>query len=332
MATSLRTLRVTATDPVRPYRIGARVARTLPRPIAFGLARVIGWVASRRASRGRAQMVRHLRRATGRDIQPNDPLVSAAFASYARYWCESFRLPGSPAAVFDTGMSIEGAEHLEAAMAKGRGVILVLAHLGGWELGGCWLALAGYRLVAVVEALEPPAVFAWFAALRSALGMEVIPADADAGRRISAALRDAKLVVLPSDRDITGGGVVVPFLGEPTRMPAGAATLALRTGAVIVPVCVPYERDGRVRAIVSPALDSARTPGRLRDDVVRITAEIAAALEPGLRTWPQHWHLLQPNWPSDPGYRWDVSDSEAAAATAVRAAIDARRDHPSVAR
>ena len=113
------------------------------------------------------------------------------------------------------------------------------------------------------------------------------------------ALRDNEVVCLLSDRDLTGDGIEVEFFGERTTLPGGPATLALRSGAPLVPVAVllPDHGDSRVRhprpARHHPAgAGSATTsPGSPRTSPTRF--------EDLIRVAPEHWHLLQPNWPSD---------------------------------
>jgi phosphatidylinositol dimannoside acyltransferase len=149
----------------------------------------------------------------------------------------------------------------------------------------------------VVEPLRPPALFEWFVGFRESLGMEVIPLGPDAGARVASAVRAGRITCLLCDRQIGDGGVDVEFFGERTRLPAGPATLAMRTGAALIPVACYFEGDG-VHALVRPPLDTARQ-GRIRDDVVRVTRALAGELEVLIRTAPTQWHLLQPNWPSD---------------------------------
>ena len=117
------------------------------------------------------------------------------------------------------------------------------------------------------------------------------------------ALRNNEVVCLLSDRDIQGGGIEVEFFGERTTLPAGPATLGLRAGAPILPVAVYFTRrvNGH-HAIVRPPLDAERR-GKLREDVTRLTQDLAHELEYLIRRAPEQWHLFQPNWPSDPGYR-----------------------------
>jgi KDO2-lipid IV(A) lauroyltransferase len=247
----------------------------------------------------RRQVERNLRRVTG---SASRRAVRQTFQSYARYWVESFRLPGTPADVLAQGMLSEGFEHLEEAVAGGRGVIVALPHLGGWEWAGFWVTESRHHKVSVVvEPLEPPEVFDWFADLRRQFGMHVIPLGPKAGGEVLRALASGQVLCLLCDRDLDGSGVEVEFFGERTTLPGGPATLALRTGAPLLPAAV-YYRDGKHLACIRPPLPVERQ-GRLRDDVARVTQALVHELEALIRTAPEQWHLMQPNWPSDPGYR-----------------------------
>ena len=249
---------------------------------------------------GRRRMAaRNLRRAdpTLRGLRL-DRAVSRLFESYGRYWVESFRLPGMSLQEIEEGFTAEGMEHIDAAREKGTGAIMALPHLGGWEWAGFWLTrVRGIPVTAVVEQLEPPDLFEWFVELRRSIGMEVVPLGPEAGKATIRALKNNDLLALLCDRDLTGDGVEVEFFGERTTLPAGPAVLALRTGAPIHPTAI-YFRGKRRHGVVRPALDTSRQ-GALRDDMARITQDIAYALEGLIREAPEQWHLLQPNWPSD---------------------------------
>jgi KDO2-lipid IV(A) lauroyltransferase len=149
----------------------------------------------------------------------------------------------------------------------------------------------------VVEALEPHDLYEWFRELRESFGLHVVALGPGAGTQVLEALRQNHILVLLSDRDIGGGGVDVEFLGERTTLPAGPATLAIRTGAPLFPSAVYAEGDRRV-GVIRPALDTTRR-GKLRDDVQRVTQDLADELGALIRRAPEQWHLLQPNWPSD---------------------------------
>jgi KDO2-lipid IV(A) lauroyltransferase len=111
------------------------------------------------------------------------------------------------------------------------------------------------------------------------------------------ALKNNELLCLLSDRDVGAAGVEVSFFGETTTLPAGAATLAIRTGAPIIPVGAYYRGDLH-HGVVRPPIPVERT-GRLREDVGRVTQLVANELEGLIRKAPEQWHLMQPNWPSD---------------------------------
>ena len=127
-------------------------------------------------------------------------------------------------------------------------------------------------MTVVVEPLEPPEVFEWFAGLRASLGMTVVPLGPAAGNAVLRALRNNEVVCLLSDRDLGGGGLEVAFFGEVTRLPAGPATLALRTGAPVLPTAVYFTgADGHL-GVVRPPLVVERT---------RQAARRPRALHPG---------------------------------------------------
>jgi len=261
------------------YRLAAVAARTLPGVATRALSPALGFGANVVSGDRRDMITRHLRRAdpTLRGTRLRRA-VQESFDSYARYWLESFRLPYLTASAVDRGMRTEGYENIPEGLAKGNGVILALPHLGGWEWAGRWLADLGHGITVVVERLDPPELFDWFTDLRSKLGMKVVPLGPSAGREVIAALKRNDIVCLLCDRDIQRNGVEVEFFGETTTLPAGPVTVAMRTGAPILPTAV-YFAD--------------RSTGHLG---------LAHELEYLVRRAPQQWHMFQPNWPSDPGY------------------------------
>src|SRR6202034_1674830 len=193
---------------------------------------------------------------------------------------------------------LSGHEHLRAAMDRGRGIVMALPHVGSWEWGGYWLGLEGMPMTAVVERLEAEELFEWFVGQRAAMGLTAVPLGDGSSSALLRALKDNKIAGLVSDRDLVGNGVEVEFFGEKTTLPAGAATLSLRTGAPLLPVVV-YSGPGNWHTgVVHPPLDTTRT-GSLRADVVRLTQELAVVFERFIRAHPEQWHLYQPNWPSD---------------------------------
>jgi phosphatidylinositol dimannoside acyltransferase len=293
-------------DVVTPaYRGAYAIAQVLPSSVIDVLAPGVAGLAAWRPGDQRAMVERHQRRVDpglgGAELQRR---VREVFRSYGRYYGESFRLPTIGAEELDRGLSREGFEHVEESLARGVGPMLLLPHLGSWEWCAYWLTrVRKVPVTAVVERVEPPALFDWFVEFRERIGMEIVPLGPDAGRSIVRAIKEPHVIALLCDRDIAGGGTEVTFFGERTTLPSGPAVLALRTGAPLIPTGVYDQGGGRHHAVLRPPI-SAERRGSFRDDVARITQAMADELEGLIRRAPEQWHLLQPNWPSDrPGAR-----------------------------
>jgi KDO2-lipid IV(A) lauroyltransferase len=282
------------------YKTAALAAKYLPEAVAAGLASAVG-VAS-------AQAMRQRRAVVARNLTRIDPTlrgvrlerkIRATFDSYARYWVESFRIPYLSTAEVDAGFAFQGYGQVPLALLEGRGAIVALPHLGGWEWGGRWLVDRGHDVSVVVEPIEPPELFEFFVDFRRSLGMNIIKLGPGSASAITRALGDNHVVCLVCDRDIQGGGVEVEFFGERTTLPAGPAMLALRTGAPLFPTAIYFtdRRNGHL-ADVRAALPMART-GRLREDIERATQALAREFESLIRRAPEQWHMMQPNWPAD---------------------------------
>ncbi len=282
------------------YRGAAAVANAVPESVGYPIAKTAARALAPFVGERRRLVARNLQRATdgaltGRAL---DRAVSDTFASYGRYWLELFRLSRDMQQSVEPRFSSRGFEHIANARAEGGGVILALPHLGGFDFAAGWLAGRGVAPTVVVEPVEPPELFEWFTSVRAAIGMEVVPLGPEAGRAILRALKGNRVVCLLSDRDLAGDGVPVDFFGERTTMPGGPATLALRTGAPLLAVGTYFRPNGRHFAQIGPPVPVQRE-GRLRDDVSRITQELARRFEELIRMAPEQWHLMQPNWPSD---------------------------------
>ena len=296
---------------VGSYKLGSFLSRGVPGFLSGTVGSAIGLTAAIGMRNKRKMVERHMRRvrpqASSIEIRR---LTQQVFDSYARYYIESFRLPTLSSEQVASTMTCEGYhENMLPALERGHGVILALPHLGGWEWAGRWAADLGNKMTVVVEPIEPPELFEWFAELRRKFGMTVIPLGPEAGPAVLKSLRNNEVLCLLSDRDITGGGIEVEFFGEQTTLPAGPATLALRTGAALLPTAAYFTDRGVGHHGVIGAPMNCERRGKLREDVQRITQDLAYELEKLISRAPEQWHLLQPNWPSDPGYGNDHRDT-----------------------
>jgi lauroyl/myristoyl acyltransferase len=288
--------------PYYAYRAGAGLARLLPEPVGAALARGATRIGSGLMTERRKQVARNLRRVHGPGFSGPElhRAVAATFDSYGRYFYELFRLPTYEPEWIESHFRCPGIEHIAAGVAEGRGAVLALPHLGNWDFAGAWLALQGYRVTVVAEPVEPPELFDWFVETRARLGMRVVPLGPAAGTEVLKAVHANEVVCLLADRDLTGDGVEVEFFGERTTLPGGPALVALRGGAPLLPAGCYFRDHGSHETTILPPVPTARS-GRIRDDLARVTQDLAHRFEDLIRVAPTHWHLLQPNWPSDRG-------------------------------
>ena len=281
------------------FKTVAGAMRLAPNNVVAATTRAI-WSSAAKIDTARADMVKRHQLRVRPDLTPDelDAAVKNVFATYARYYSDTARLQGLAPTLVDNGFSYEGFEHIENGHAAGKGVILVLPHIGGWEWAGSWLTkVPGYEVTAVVEPIPNEELREWMGTIRETIGMDIVPLGPEVGSVSLRALREGQILCLMSDRNIGDGGIVVDFFGEKTELPGGPATLALRTGAAIVPVAV-FHHDDKSHAVVLPPVPAERE-GRMRADVARITQDIAHRLEHLIRINPEQWIVMQPNWPSD---------------------------------
>lgn len=272
-------------------------ARLAPEPVAFALAAAAGAVAARTQHATRAQLRDNLSRVVAADQL--DATVDAAFASYARYWVEAFRAAGLPADEVHERTTTSGLDRLDALLDDGRGGIVLLAHHGSWDVAARWAETHGYHLAVVAEVIRPRRLFARFVGLREQMGLEVVPlmprdktSNRSVATRLSTVLDANHLVGLLTDRDLTGSAPLVDFFGQPCHVPVGAAVLARRTGAPIIPTTMLQRPDRRWHLQVLE-------PRYLHETTVRDGhRQVALALEDLIRLDPAQWHALQPIWPT----------------------------------
>jgi KDO2-lipid IV(A) lauroyltransferase len=244
------------------------------------------WLGAAMGGRHVATLRSNLSLATG--VPASDALLRAALRSYLRTFWEVLALPGWGTTATVARVRTEGEENLRTAHA-GPGCVVALPHSGNWDLAGAWACATGMSVTTVAERLSD-AEFASFVAFRERLGMEV-HSHRDPGTigALAAALRRGRLVCLVADRDLDGHGVPVRWRGHPVTMPAGAAMVARRSGAVLLPAVCSYEGAGMVIRFGEPVQPR---PGR--DGLVAMMQEVADFFATQIAAAPQDWHMLQP--------------------------------------
>jgi phosphatidylinositol dimannoside acyltransferase len=281
------------------FAAGWRLVRSLPRQATWPLFATGADLAARRGGPGTRRLATNLRRVVGPAMPERelDALVRAGLRSYARYWLEAFRLPALGRDEILRTFRLYGEEEMAARLANGQGMVIALPHAGNYDLAGAWVAAKGWPITTVAERLKPEALYERFLAYRRGLGMEIVPATG--GDRppidvLTDRVRAGTVVPLLADRDLSARGVEVDFFGAKTRMPAGPALLALRTGAPLYTTTLWFEPHRACARITGPLPVPADGPMDIR--VRRLTQQVADGLAVGIAEHPQDWHMLQRLW------------------------------------
>lgn len=280
------------------YAAGWALLKGLPEPAARRLFNAAADLAVVRGGAGIERLRANLER-----VAPGQDLLRPAVRSYARYWCEAFRLSTMKPDRLVGGTHTVREELLRDSVASDRGSILVLPHCGNWDAAGAWCGLAVTPFTTVAERLKPESLYVRFLAFRQSLGMEVLPLTG--GPRppfeiLKERLNAGGAICLLADRDLTPRGIDVQFFGATARMPAGPARLALETGANLIPTTLSFVGESEWEIEFHPYV--------VPSDLATMTQDVAAAFEDGIGRNPVDWHMLQKLWlddlsPGDPRLR-----------------------------
>lgn len=288
------------------YRAGWRLVRKLPQGLADAAFTLGADYATGRDGRGVRQLRRNLARVVPQaGAEELAELTKRAMRSYARYWQEAFRLPSIDRDAARARFGITGTENIDAALAEGNGAVIVLPHMGNWDMAGLWLVGCTGSFTTVVERLQPESVYQRFVEYRESLGFEILPSDGIGSfRLLLQRLRENKVVCLIADRDLTRSGVPVEFFGERTTLPPGAARLALSTGAALLPASTWFTESGWDTRV------HPRIRITTRDEIPAAVQATADAFAGDIAAHPADWHMLQPFWLADFGTRGDGGPDE----------------------
>jgi KDO2-lipid IV(A) lauroyltransferase len=272
--------------------------RFIPVRMAY---RLVGWATPlvlQVFARGYVQRAtRNMQQVLGPNVDPGEArrITRAAFGNYARYMVDLVRLPHVNPGELRDSIKIDGWEHVEAAFNLGKGVVFATGHIGNWDLAGAAFAASGRPVSALVETLQPARWNERVQRTRVAAGVKAIPIESGV-RDMLTALRKREGLAVLVDRPLVSEGVPVTFFGRTTRVPGGAATLAIRTGSPVVPAALVRDPGGSgYLAHIGPPI--VGDGGDATADVQLVMQRIMSWLEGIIRVYPDQWFMFRQMWP-----------------------------------
>lgn len=279
------------------YRLAGLVVPLIPPGLAYPLATRFGDLLYHLDKVTRANIydnVTHILEGSGKAAGDSEAIVRGVFRNMAKNFYDLFRAQTLSLAEIDRLVRVEGREHVERALSRGKGLIVVGTHFGNIDIVAQVPALWEIPVVGPAEHLQPEALFRYICSLRANKGFRLIPIDGPLFE-LFRALRRNEVVALAADRDITGSGIVVDFFGAPARLPDGYARLSLRTGAPVIVGFSQRRPDNTFVVYLEPPLELEATGDRDRD--VRAGVEkVVAIMERYIGEHPEQWVLSVPLW------------------------------------
>ena len=323
---------------LRAFRLAAAIVPFIPMWLAYPLAQLIGRVLWAFGGRLRRRVERNLRHIPA---LANDPVALSraargVFEHMVLNYLDFLRGPHLTNEQVLAGWTTDGEELIDAAIQRGRGLIVVSAHFGNFEYGASRLGAFGYRMTTPAERMQPEALYQWFCKTREHHNMRLFPADSrETLRAMMNALKRNEIVVIAADRYIVGSSIEVPLFGEPARLPTSAFALALKTGTpllasfswrlgpgrshgVAIPLDVQPEQGGNGHNTGNH--EDSNTRGRNEEATARAVRIYAEQLERLVTAHPEQWV-------STLAHIWDAGEQRAAAEGTPSALID-QQTHP----
>ena len=216
------------------------------------------------------------------------------FRSFNEFLFEFFKIPSFDKEGMERAFLFEGVKNVDSALARGNGVIIATAHIGNWEMGGAALALLGYKLHIVAGIQFSGSLSEHVKDVKRRLNIDVVSPE-EGYRTLFRALKDNELVVLLVDGDVFANGLELDFFSRPARIPSGAATLALKTGAAIVPGYVKREGPLHFRLRLDEPVLPVSTGNKARD-VEELSRKVLSRVESYIEENLDQWCIFRDIW------------------------------------
>jgi len=271
--------------------------RSLSRAFAIGIAQLVYMLHFRLRQVG----MRNLAMAfPDKSVEERKRILGGEFTSLGRQLAELCQFPRYTPQNVDEVVIYDGLENYERAYARGKGVLFLTAHFGGWELSAFAHSLHGHRVNIVMRPMDNLYLDRMLQGYRTMHGNKVVPKD-DFVRGLLAATKAGETVGILMDTNMTPPqGVFVEFFGIAACTASGLARMALRTDAAVVSGFTIWDESlGKYRLRFDPALELVRT-GDLEADIVANTQQFTKVIEDYVKKYPEQWLWVHRRWKTRP--------------------------------
>jgi KDO2-lipid IV(A) lauroyltransferase len=284
-------------SPISYYAIYV-LARVLPMKLCRRFGRIIALMVYVFSKQDRSGFAHNLSLALGKPPQDESikKIIRKIFINYGEYMADFFLLPQQPPHIIRQSFAfLKGESTIQKALDRGKGVILLSAHLGNWEFGGIMMRLSDYPLAVVALPHNTAATNTLVNRFRKDKGIRVIELNKSpfSSLAILKHLRGNGVVAMIGDRDFLGNGKFIDFFGRKVRFPIGPVVTALASGAAIIPAFVLKQPDGRYFGVLEDEIPISRNGSR-NTVVEKNLSKISHVFEAYIRRYPEQWYTPDP--------------------------------------
>ncbi len=277
------------------YKIGQFLALSLPLKLTYRLAVFIAAIKCFISPRDRRAVANNLRIITKENNQKIlNKYAYQVYGNFAKYLVDFFRFSKIDDEYIKKYIKLDNLDYVDTILKKGKGMIILTAHLGNWELGGVVMPKLGYSVNAIALNHKETSVNNFFLKQRSIGGAKFIPLGASVRKAFECLSRNEILAIL-ADRDFSKSGLLVNFFGKKSIIPKGPAILSLKLGSPIVPCFMIREKDDTFRFLFGPAVMFSSS-GNMDEDVTALTQTCIKTLEKYIVQYPNQWYMFKKFW------------------------------------
>jgi lauroyl/myristoyl acyltransferase len=301
-------------------RIASWLARLIPVRTAYHICSLIGGIIFYLNPTVREAVIDNMKHVMpGSSRHDRRALARRVIRNAVKNYYDLVRLPYLDKREVEHKITAYGIEHLDNALAQGKGVIIVGCHMGNYNVVPQVAAARGYTITIVAEDIKPHKLSEYVNRVRARFGLKMVTTGSSEVRQIYRSLKKGEGLVLAADRDVTGEGIPVQFFDAPADLPPGPVALALRLGTPLVPAYARRLPSNSNAVYLLPPIELERTGDNERDVLTNLR-KVAQVTESMILKAPDQWVVLQRVWDRD--YTEDTASTSEADATGAEPELE----------
>ncbi len=276
-------------------KLMSRIICLLPYNIVISLGTMMGKLYYRIAARQRKRALAQMQESLNIPAGQAETIVKNLFLNLGRTFLEVMYIPSLTPEKIKHYVTIENKHYLANAVAEGRGVVFLTAHIGNWEWLGAALSMEGFPMTSVIKRQPNDQHTRILNEYRQMVGIEIFARGTTELVGAAKALRKGKILGFLADQDAGGNGVFINFLGKMASTPLGPAVFAKKFKCPVIPAFIIRKPEGGHRVMIHPPLYYQNT-GNEAEDLYNLTLSMTQIIEDTIKQYPDQWLWFQKRW------------------------------------